>query len=88
MTAEPKPIAERDIKPANDELADDVLDVPGVMKLLGMGRRAVYEGCARGVIPHRRIGKLLRFSRSALLAWLASAPHSREPSAGVVSRSR
>jgi excisionase family DNA binding protein len=48
----------------------DVLDVPGAMELLKLGKNAVYEGCARGQIPHRRIGKLLRFSRSALLRWL------------------
>lgn len=51
--------------------ADDVLDVRGAMELLRLGRNAVYDGCGRGEIPHRRIGKLLRFSRAALLAWLA-----------------
>jgi predicted DNA-binding transcriptional regulator AlpA len=51
---------------------EDVLDVFGAMALLKLGRNAVYEGCARGQIPHRRIGKLLRFSRSGLLRWLDS----------------
>lgn len=49
---------------------EDVLDVFGAMALLKLGRNAVYDGCARGQIPHRRIGKLLRFSRSGLLRWL------------------
>lgn len=53
---------------------DDVLDVPGVMALLHMGRNAVYEACGRNEIPHRRIGKLLRFSRRAILAWLSASP--------------
>jgi excisionase family DNA binding protein len=48
----------------------DVLDVRGAMKLLGLGRNAVYDACARNELPHRRIGKLLRFSRGALLRWL------------------
>lgn len=51
---------------------DDVLDVFGAMALLKLGRNAVYDGCARGEIPHRRMGKLLRFSRSGLLRWLHS----------------
>jgi excisionase family DNA binding protein len=63
---------DRDITPANDETADDVLTVPDTMRLLRMGRDAVYDGCARGVIPHRRIGKHIRFSRAALLRWLDS----------------
>ena len=57
------------------EPGNDVLDVRGAMELLRLGRNAVYDGCARGEIPHRRIGKLLRFSRTGLLRWLdAPAP--------------
>lgn len=48
----------------------DVLDVPAVMTMLKLGRNAVYEACARNEIPHRRIGKLLRFSRSGLQRWI------------------
>lgn len=55
-------------------MTDDVLDVPGAMALLRLGRSAVYDGCARGEIPHRRIGKHIRFSRRALLAWLDRIP--------------
>jgi excisionase family DNA binding protein len=55
------------VKVAND---NDVLDVKEAMELLRIGRDAVYDGCARGTIPHRRIGKHIRFSRSALMRWL------------------
>ena len=48
----------------------DVLDVQGACKLLCVGKNVIYEGCARGKIPHRRVGRLLRFSRAALLRWL------------------
>lgn len=51
---------------------DDVLDVRGAMALLKIGRDAVYSGCARQIIPHQRIGKHLRFSRVALMRWLAA----------------
>lgn len=52
---------------------DDVLDVRGAMLLLKLGRGAVYDACGRGQIPHRRIGKKIRFSRAALLRWLEGA---------------
>lgn len=51
---------------------DDVLDVRGAMALLKIGRDAVYEAVARLDLPHRRIGRHIRFSRTALLRWLDS----------------
>lgn len=60
---------------------DDVLDVPAAARLLGVGRDAIYMGCARLEIPHRRVGRVLRFSRAALLRWLAgelAAPRAGE----------
>lgn len=50
----------------------DVLTVPEVARLLRIGRNAVYEGCARGEIPHVRVGRLLRFPRAAIMRWLSS----------------
>ncbi len=58
--------------PANDEQPDDVLTVREAMALLKLGRDAIYSGVARLEIPHRRIGKHIRFSRSALMRWLDS----------------
>ena len=49
----------------------DVLNVAQAAKLLQKGRNQIYDACGRGEIPHRRIGKSIRFSRAALLAWLA-----------------
>lgn len=51
---------------------DDVLDVRGAMALLHLSRDAIYAACARQEIPHRKIGRLIRFSRSALVRWLDS----------------
>jgi predicted DNA-binding transcriptional regulator AlpA len=62
---------------------DDTIDVRAVMALLKLGRNAVYDGCARGDIPHRRIGKLLRFSRAGLQSWLASAAPIRASDRGA-----
>ncbi len=50
----------------------DVLDVPQVAALLRVGRNSVYSLVARNQIPHRRLGKAIRFSRAAVMAWLAS----------------
>jgi excisionase family DNA binding protein len=49
----------------------DVLTPPEAAKLLRIGKNTLYEMTARGRIPHRRAGRLIRFSRRALLDWLA-----------------
>jgi excisionase family DNA binding protein len=47
-----------------------VLDVEGAMNLLRIGRNTVYDLVARNEIPHRRLGKQIRFSRAAIMRWL------------------
>lgn len=49
----------------------EVLDVEDVGRLLRVGRNTVYELVGRNAIPHRRVGKNIRFSRAAILTWLA-----------------
>jgi excisionase family DNA binding protein len=49
----------------------EVLNVDQVAELLGVGRNTVYEHASKGAIPHRRIGRRLLFSRTAVLEWLA-----------------
>ena len=51
-------------------------------KFLGVNRKTVYEYAARNVIPCRRLGRRLVFSRAAVLAWLAR--HTPPVSAGGV----
>jgi len=51
---------------------DDVIDVGGVVQMLHVGRNKVYEMVARNEIPHRRFGRRIRFSRTALMRWLDS----------------
>jgi excisionase family DNA binding protein len=53
----------------------DVLTVPEAMELLRIGRDTIYAECARNRIPHRRIGRSIRFSRVALMRWLARDEH-------------
>lgn len=52
-------------------MSDDVLNVESAAELLGVGKYALYGLCSKNGIPHRRVGKHLRFSREALLRWLA-----------------
>jgi excisionase family DNA binding protein len=53
--------------------ASDVLDVPQVARLLRVGRNTVYALVARNGIPHRRLGKAIRFSRVAVMSWLSTS---------------
>ena len=53
-------------------LDDDVLDVTEVARLMRVGRNKVYELVGRNEIPHRRLGKQIRFSRAAIMRWLNS----------------
>jgi excisionase family DNA binding protein len=49
----------------------EVLDAAGAAELLRVDEAAVVELAERGELPARRIGGAWRFSRSALLDWLA-----------------
>jgi excisionase family DNA binding protein len=49
----------------------EVVGADEVALWLGVDRKTVYNAAARGEIPHRRLGKRLLFSRTALVSWLA-----------------
>jgi len=51
---------------------DEVIDVGGVAQLLHVGRNTVYALVARNAIPHRRLGKQIRFNQAAVMRWLDS----------------
>jgi excisionase family DNA binding protein len=48
----------------------EVMDADDVAAFLGVDRKTVYEYASRGVIPCRRLGKRILFSRTALVLWL------------------
>lgn len=50
----------------------EVLTADEVAAMLRLDRKTVYDYAGRGVIPCRRIGKRMLFSREALALWLAS----------------
>lgn len=53
-----------------------------VAAYLRVNRKTVYEYAGSGVIPCRRIGRRLVFSRSAIVAWITRQPAPLVP--GVV----
>jgi excisionase family DNA binding protein len=67
-----KPASTRTIASDAGAATVDVLDVPAVARLLAVGRNTVYALVARNRIPHRRIGRLIRFHRDAVMRWLNS----------------
>lgn len=71
------PHTQRDAKAPGSEdgsaIDADILTASEAITFLRIGRNTLYDGCARGEIPHVRIGRVLRFSRRALLAWLGHA---------------
>lgn len=65
------------IKMSDDELRasqllfdNQVLTVPEAAAILRISVRTVRKRIANGTIPHKRIGKCIRFSRNELLAWV------------------
>jgi excisionase family DNA binding protein len=57
---------------SDDTTPDEVLTTEGAAELLKVHKSWIYERTRRGTIPHRKIGKYLRFSRKELLEWFDS----------------
>lgn len=41
-----------------------------VRKMLGIGRNTLYEWCRQGIIPHKRAGRVILFSKKRVQEWL------------------
>jgi len=41
-----------------------------VRQLLKIGRTTLYNWCEQGIIPHKRAGRIILFSKKRILAWL------------------
>ena len=53
--------------------AREVMSVEQTAAFLGVDRKTVYDFAARGVLPCRRLGRRILFSRQALVLWLGGA---------------
>jgi excisionase family DNA binding protein len=56
-----------------DQPAGEVLTLDEAAQLLRVDERTVRELALRGELPGRKLGRAWRFSRAALLEWLAQA---------------
>jgi len=54
--------------PSNDP--GELIGVAEAARMFGMSRPAIRARCYRGSLPHIRVGKVIRFNRSELLALL------------------
>jgi|AP3Bu8745761321_1050154.scaffolds.fasta_scaffold154293_1 excisionase family DNA binding protein len=50
---------------------EELLTVPEAARLLGISDRTLLRWLVEKDIPHAKLGRLVRFRRSALLAWVA-----------------
>lgn len=50
---------------------NQVLTMKEAAALMQVSVRTIQKRIANGTIPHKRIGKCIRFSRDQLLAWVA-----------------
>lgn len=75
----PLPLGRVEVSPAPDARADEVLTLDEAAALLRVSADLVRARAERGDFPGRRLGDEWRFSRLALLSWLAEgeAPASR-----------
>ena len=65
-------LAGRRLPPASPQPNNEVMTADDVAVFLGVDRKTVYDFDGRGVIPHRRLGKRMLFSRSGLVSWLSA----------------
>lgn len=48
----------------------EVLTPPEAARLLRVSRKTLYRMSLRGDLPHRQVGRQLRYLKSDLVAWL------------------
>jgi excisionase family DNA binding protein len=65
------------LNPGTINPAIEILSADEVAAWLKVDRKSIYNACARGQIPHQRLGKRLLFNRAALVSWLHHARGAR-----------
>ena len=50
---------------------EEILTVAEAAAFLRIGRNQLYDAIGRGEVPHRRVGKSIRLSRTALIEWFS-----------------
>ena len=69
------------VRAGNPHVEHECMTAHELASWLRVNRKTVYEYAARNVIPCRRLGRRLVFSRRAVAAWLARSPTANAPHA-------
>jgi excisionase family DNA binding protein len=61
----------------------DILDVEGAAAVLGVSTRTVYSLARKGEIPAMRVGRVGRFARQNLIAWVTNGSQADQLAAAL-----
>ena len=54
------------------QMDDEILDVEGTARALGVSTRTIYNLARKGEIPAMRVGREWRFARKNIIEWVAN----------------
>ena len=54
-----------------------VMRADEVRQMLGIGRNTLYNWCELDIIPHKRVGRVILFSRKRIQGWLDNNENKR-----------
>ena len=64
----------------NQDEQNPTMRASEVRKMLGnIGRNTLYDWCREGLIPHKRVGRIILFSRRRLEEWLENEYQGGKP---------
>lgn len=60
-----------------EQKENPVMRADEVRHMLGIGRNTLYNWCELGIIPHKRAGRVILFSRKRIQEWLDNNENKR-----------
>ena len=51
------------------EQENPIMRAKEVWEMLGIGKNTLYSWCEQNIIPHKRAGRVILFSRRCILEW-------------------
>ena len=74
-------------KPSREErtagMDEEILDVEGAARALGVSSRTIYDLARKGKIPAMRVGREWRFARKNLREWVANSSQADQVAAAL-----
>ena len=52
------------------EAQEDIIGVKEVAKILHLAEKTVYNKTSKKIIPHKKVGGIVLFSRKSILEWI------------------